>query len=126
MGFKDKNGIYISSDKIVLDKHMIQGSIESAKKYLDEIHEKAISMGYVSDGTLELDASRGYYDDDYEVSIVYSFFRLENAKERVQRENQEADMKEKAAAKRKKAAEDRKKKQDPEYAEFQRLKAKFG
>ena len=126
MGFKNKDGIYITSDKIVLDKYMIQGSIESAKKYLDEIHEKAVSMGYVSDGNIDIDVSSGYYDNDCDLEITYSFFRLENQKEKAHRENMEAELKRKAAEKRKKAAEDRKKKEDPEYAEFQRLKAKFG
>ena len=77
----------------------------------------------IGDGIFDI--SGGYYNDDYELEVTYKFDRLENDKERATREKAEAAEKDRKAKERKKAAEKRKRKADVEYAEYERLKAKF-
>jgi hypothetical protein len=79
-----------------------------------------------SEGYVDISVSRGYYGDDYDMEIVYRFNRTETAGERARREELERYDREAAKAKRRAAAERKRLKEDPEFAEFERLKAKFG
>lgn len=126
MSRKNENGIYVNYDKITCDRYMFDGSAESVKEYIDSVVEKAKEKGMVGDGCFDFSVARGYYDDDYELNITYEFDRVENEKEKVTREKAEAKRKEAAAEKRKATAEAKKLKADAEYAEFLRLKEKFG
>lgn len=126
MSRKNKDGIYVNYDKITCDRYMFDGTAENVKAYIDEVVEKAKDKGMVGEGIFDFSVCRGYYDDDYELSITYEFDRVETEKEKATRENAEAKRKEEAAKKRKAAAEAKKLKADAEYAEFLRLKEKFG
>jgi hypothetical protein len=95
------------------------------KSYIDAIVEKAKEKGMVGEGRFDFSICNGFYDNDYELNVVYEFDRVETEKEKTSRENAEAKRKEAAAKKRKAAAEKKKLKADAEYAEFLRLKEKF-
>jgi hypothetical protein len=124
MSRKNKDGIYVNSDRVNCDRWSFEGTAESVKAYIDSIVEKAKEKGMVGDGRFDICVSRGYYDD-YEIDVYYDFDRVETEKEKASREKAEAKRKEAAAKKRKADAEKKKLKADAEYAEFLRLKEKF-
>lgn len=118
---KDKDGDWVVYDSLKIDRYDLEGSISSIKDYLDGVRERALGMGMKGEGSLDLMITDGYV-----LEVVYYFYRFENKKERESREAAEAKIKADARAKRKAAAERKKLKTDPEYAEYERLKAKFG
>lgn len=124
MSRKNEDGIYVNYDIIHCDRWSFEGTAESVKAYIDSIVEKAKEKGMVGEG--RFDFSVNEYYDEYELNVKYEFDRVETEKEKEKREKAEAKLKEAAAAKRKAAAEKRKLKNDAEYAEFLRLKEKFG
>jgi hypothetical protein len=124
--FKNRDGDWVVYDSITLDRYSLQGLVESVVEYLNEVRNDALAMGMVGEGSVELTTERGYYDDDYSVAATYEFTRRENDKERAARLDREAKLKDDAKAKRKANAEKKRLMADPEYAEFERLKAKFG
>ena len=126
MSRKNKDGVWAVSAEITVGRYDLEGTIDSIKASLDLIREQAVAMGMIGEGSVDISTERGYYSDDYEVVIRYYFERAESDAERVKREKLEADEKARRAKDRKVAAEKRKLKTDPEYAEFERLKAKFG
>jgi hypothetical protein len=121
---KNENGVYVTWDSISCSRYSFEGTAESLKAYIDSIVEEANAKGMISDGSFDISMNRGFYDD-YELNISYEFNRVENDKERATREKAEAVEKDRKAKDRKKAAEKRKLKADAEYAEYERLKAKF-
>lgn len=123
---KNKDNAWIMDDKIPVDRYDLQGPILSIIEALSNVRSKALSVGMVGEGRIYIEVGRSYYDGDYELEINYEFVRAENDVERGDRLADEARVKAEAAAKRKAAAEKKKIKEDPEYAEFERLKAKFG
>lgn len=125
MARKDSNGEWTVHCELTVSRYDLEGSIESIKTNLDAVREQAVAMGMKGEGSVDISVTRGYYDD-YDMEIVYHFNRSETDKERAKREDLERSDREAAKAKRKAAAEKRKLKADPEYAEFERLKAKFG
>lgn len=126
MTARKENGIYVVRESMDVNRYSFDGTAEYVKSYIDEVVEKARAKGMVGDGTFDFDLERSYYEAEYEIKVTYIFDRTENDKERAAREKAEAKLKEDAAEKRKKAAEARKLKKDAEYAEFLRLKEKFG
>ena len=121
---KNENGVYVTWDSISCSRYSFEGTAESLKAYIDSIVEEANAQGMISDGSFDISMNRGFYDD-YELNISYEFNRVENDKERATREKAEAAEKARKDKDRKKAAEKRKLKADAEYAEYERLKAKF-
>ena len=119
------DGVWMVDDSFEVSRYDFEGTIDMVVKSLAEVKERAVAMGMVGDGRLDLTVNRGYYNDDYELEVTYKFDRLENDKERATREKAEAAEKDRKAKERKKAAEKRKLKADAEYAEYERLKAKF-
>lgn len=105
-------------DTISFSRYDFEGTIEQVKDRLDEVVTQAKAAGMVGEGRFDIDMYEGYCGG-YEVSIVYNFQRAETNAERTAREKNEA------AAKAKKDAAARKKK-DAEYAQYLRLKKKFG
>lgn len=126
MSFKNTAGIYVNWDKIDCNLYSFEGTAEDVKAYIDEVVKAAEAKGMVGEGRFDISTNRGYYDDDWETNIVYEFEREETEKEKATREKAEVKRKEAAAAKRKANAEAKKLKADAEYAEFLRLKEKFG
>lgn len=126
MSRKNKDGVWAVSAEITVSRYDLEGTIDSIKASLDLIREQAVAMGMIGEGSVDISTERGYYSDDYEVVIRYYFERAETDAERVKREKLEADEKARRAKDRKAAAEKRKMKADVEYAEYERLKAKFG
>jgi hypothetical protein len=126
MSRKNEYSIYVNYDKVNCDRYSFEGTAESVKAYIDSVVEAAEAKGMVGDGRFDFNVGRGYYGDDYDLDIVYEFDRVENEKEKAAREKAEAKRKEDAAAKRKATAEAKKLKADAEYAEYMRLKEKFG
>jgi hypothetical protein len=126
MARKNENGIYVNYDKISCDRYSFEGTAEWVKTYIDSVVYEARAKGMVGEGNFDFCVIRGYYGDDYELNITYNFERVETDKERSARLAAEATAKVAAAAKRKAAAEKKKLKNDAEYAEFLRLKEKFG
>jgi hypothetical protein len=126
MARKNKDGIYVNYDKISCDRYSFEGTAEDVKYYIDTIVKKAEEKGMIGEGRFDLSIRSGYYDDGYELDITYEFDRVETEKEKATREKAEAKLKEEAAKKRKETAEKKKLKADAEYAEFLRLKEKFG
>lgn len=126
MSRKNKDGIYVNDDTIICDRYSFEATAESVKAYIDNVVEIAKIKGMVGEGNFDFEVSRGYYGDDYELVISYEFERVENEKEKAAREKVEAKRKAAAAEKRRIAAEEKKLKADAEYAEFLRLKEKFG
>lgn len=125
MSRKNEDGIYVNYDSISCDRYGFEGTAESVKAYVDNIVETAKAKGMVGEGRFDFQVGHGYYDD-YNLTVSYEFERVENEKEKASREKAEAKRKEDAAAKRKATAEAKKLKADAEYAEFLRLKEKFG
>jgi hypothetical protein len=126
MSRKNENGIYVNYDKITCDRYSFEGTAESVKAFIDEVVKAAEAKGMVGEGRFDISTTLGYYDDDWETNITYEFERVETEKEKTVREKAEAERKVDAAAKRKAKAEMKKLKVDAEYAEFLRLKEKFG
>lgn len=126
MSRKNENGIYMNYDKIKCDRYSFEGTAENVKTYIDEIVEKAKEKGMIGEGIFDFTVGRDFYDNDYELNITYEFDRVETEKEKATREKYEAKLKEEVAKKRKATAEAKKLKNDAEYAEFLRLKEKFG
>lgn len=125
MSRKNEDGVYVNYDKLNCDRYSFEGTAERVKAYIDEIVEKAKEKGMVGEGRFDFSVCRGYYDDDYDLKVIYEFDRVETEKEKATREKAEAKRKEEAAKKRKATAEAKKLKADAEYAEFLRLKEKF-
>jgi len=109
-----------------VNRYDFEGTVEKIKANLDRVREEAVALGMTSEGYVDMSVSRGYYGDDYDLEIVYRFNRSETEEERARREDLERRDREAAKAKRKAAAEKKRLKDDPEYVEFERLKAKFG
>lgn len=125
MARKNEDGIYVNYDKITCERYSFEGTAENVKEYIDSVVEKAKEKGMVGEGRFDFSVCRGYYDDEYDLNVVYEFDRVETEKEKATREKAEAKRKEEAAKKRKATAEKKKLKADAEYAEFLRLKEKF-
>jgi hypothetical protein len=125
MSRKNEDGIYVNYERFDCDRYCFEGTAESVKAYIDTMVEAAKAKGMVGEGRFDFDVGRGYYGDDYELSVTYGFDRVETEKEKATREKAEAKRKEAAAAKRKATVEAKKLKADAEYAEFLRLKEKF-
>lgn len=126
MTARKENGIWVVRESIDVSRYDFEGTAAEVKANIDLIVEKARAKGMVGEGRFDITTTRCYYEGDYEVEVKYDFDRTENDKERAAREKTEAKLKEEAAKKRKKATEARKLKKDAEYAEFLRLKEKFG
>ena len=125
MSRKNEDGIYVNYDSISCDQYSFEGTAESVKAYIDSVVETAKTKGMVGEGRFDFGVTRAYYDD-YVLCVSYEFDRVETEKEKATREKAEAKRKEDATTKRKAAAEAKKLKADVEYAEFLRLKEKFG
>jgi hypothetical protein len=126
MARKDENGEWTVRAELVVNRYDFEGTIEQIKAKLDRVREEAVALGMTGEGYVDMLVNREYYGDDYNLEIVYRFNRTETEEERARREDLERRDREAAKAKRKAAAEKKRLKDDPEYAEFERLKAKFG
>jgi hypothetical protein len=126
MTARKENGIYVVRETMEVNRYDFDGTADALKANIDLVVEKARAKGMVGEGYFDFDLNRGYYNGDCELEVTYNFDRTETDRERTAREWAEAKAKEVAAEKRKKAAEARKLKKDAEYAEFLRLKEKFG
>lgn len=124
MTARKENGIYVVRETMEVNRYDFDGTADNVKANIDLIVEKARAKGMVGDGYFDFDVERDY--DYYMLNVTYNFDRAETDRERTAREQAEAKAKEVATEKRKKAAEARKLKKDAEYAEFLRLKEKFG
>jgi hypothetical protein len=122
---KNKDGEWVVSDSLRVNKYYLEGTVDETKAALNVVRDSAVAMGMVGEGRINISAERGYYSDDYEVNVIYYFTRCENTEERETREAAEARTKAAAKAKRKAAAENKRLQNDDEYAEFLRLKEKF-
>jgi hypothetical protein len=123
---KNKHGLWVVLDSITVDRYDLEGSIPDVIGRLELLKSEAESKGMVDDeGYIDICLQDTYYDDK-ELEIKYYFDRVETDKEKDAREKVEAKVKADAAADRKKKAEQKKLKADAEFAEYERLKAKFG
>lgn len=122
---KNEDGIYVVYDNIDCDRYSFETTAEGIKSYVEQIVAEAKEKGMVGEGSFDFFIADTYYDG-HELRVKYYFDRVENEKERKAREDKELKIKEAASAKRKAAAQKRKLKDDAEYAEFLRLKEKFG
>lgn len=122
---KDSDGEWVVSSELTISRYDLEGTIDSVKTALDTVRNQAVAMGMKGEGSVDISVTNGWYDS-YELEVRYYFDRYEYPAETEQREAAEAKLKEEAKAKRRAAAEKRKLKADPEYVEFERLKAKFG
>lgn len=125
MAHKDKDGEWIVPSELTISRYDLEGSIDSIKTALDGVRGQAVAMGMKGEGSVDISVTNGFYDG-YELEIRYYFSRYETDQERERREANEARLKDEAKAKRRAAAQLRKMRNDPEFAEFERLKAKFG
>lgn len=126
MSRKDENGVWVVRSELAVNRYDFEGTVEQIKANLDAVRNKALTMGMLGEGYVDISVTRGYYSDDYDLDIMYRFNRLETDVERADREALGARLKAESKAKRQMAAAAKKLKDDPEYAEFERLKAKFG
>lgn len=126
MSRKNKDGVYVNNEKISCDRYSFEATADSVKAYIDSVVATATDRGMVGEGCFDFALSRGYYSDDYEVVVTYEFERVETDKEKATREKTEAKRKCETTEKRKATVEAKKLKADAEYAEFLRLKEKFG
>lgn len=126
MATKDKDGDWVVHSELTISRYDLEGSIDSIKTALDAVRDQAVALGMKGEGTVDISVDTGGYYNDYEMTITYYFSRYETDQERERREKLEADEKARRAKDRKAAAEKRKMKADVEYAEYERLKAKFG
>jgi hypothetical protein len=125
MGIARKvDGVWLVRDEIGVSRYDLEGTIEEVIACLNLVKEKAVSLGMTDEGRLDVEVGSDFYGG-YELRVKYYFDRSENDKERALREKAEAAEKDRKAKDRKKAAEKRKLKADAEYAEYERLKAKF-
>jgi hypothetical protein len=123
---KNKYGLWVVLDSIDVDRGCLEGNIPDIIGRLELLKSEAESKGMVDDeGYIDICLQDTYYDDK-ELEIKYYFDRVETDKEKDAREKVEAKVKADAAADRKKKAEQKKLKADAEFAEYERLKAKFG
>lgn len=104
-------------DTISIGPEDFEGTIDQVKDVLDEVVVRAKDAGMVCEGRFEIRVSEER--DYFGVDIIYSFERTETNAERAAREMIEAKAKKDAAAR-------KKKKKDAEYAQYLRLKKKFG
>ena len=118
------DGVWVVNDWIDVNGHNLEGTIEQVITCLKLIREEAMSLGMIGEGQLDINVGSGFYDG-HELRVQYCFDRSENDKERAFREKVAAAEKARKAKDRKAAAEKRKRKVDAEYAEYERLKAKF-
>ena len=125
LAHKDRDGEWVVPTELTIDRYDLEGSIDSIKTALDGVRAQAVAMGMKGEGSVDLSVFESRYDG-YELEVRYYFSRYETDAERAKREAAEAKLKDEAREKRKAAAQLRKMKNDPEYAEFERLKAKFG
>ena len=123
--FNKETNMWVVNDSIDINRYDFEGSPSSVKERIDEVVTKATNMGMIGEGSIDITVSNGFYDS-YELNIRFYFTRVENDKERKEREDREAKDKNAASEKRKAAAERRKLKKDAEFAEYERLKVKFG
>ena len=123
--FNKETNMWVVNDTIEINRYDFEGSPSSVKERIDEVVTKATNMGMIGEGSIDITVSNGYYDS-YELNIRFYFTRVENDKERKEREDREAKANNAASEKRKEAALKRKLKKDVEFAEYERLKAKFG
>ena len=123
--FNKETNMWVVNDSIDINRYDFEGSPSSVKERIDAVVTKATNMGMIGEGSIDITVSNGFYDS-YELNIRFYFTRVENDKERNIREDREAKLKNAASEKRKAAAERRKLKKDAEFAEYERLKAKFG
>jgi hypothetical protein len=126
MTARKENGIWVVRENMEVNRYDFDGTAEDLKLNIDLVVDRARARGMVGDGRFDFDIVCGHYGDIDELKVIYYFDRTENDREKAAREKAEAKAKEEAAIKRKKAAEARKLKKDAEYAEFLRLKEKFG
>lgn len=124
MSRKNEDGIYVNYDSIVCDRYRFESTADRVKEYIDSVVADAKAKGMVSEGRFDFTMMSCY--DDYNLVVSYEFERVENEKEKATRERAEAKRKEAAAEKRKATANAKKLKADAEYAEYMRLKEKFG
>lgn len=122
MAHRDRDGEWVVREEITIDRYDLEGTIDSVYAALNLVRDRARAMGMKGEGTVDLSVRY----DGYELEVRYYFDRYEYPAETERREAAAAKAKEEAKAKRKAAVEKRKLKNDPEYAEFERLKAKFG
>lgn len=125
MSRKNADGVYVVSAQLTVDRYSLEGNLDNVIKELENVRKMATDMGMVGEGSLDISTEGGYYDDTI-IVITYYFDRAENEKEKAAREAAAAKAKDEAAKKRKATAEAKKLKADAEYAEFLRLKEKFG
>ena len=125
LAHKDRDGEWIVPCELTIDRYDLEGSVDSIKTALDGVRGQAVAMGMKGEGSVDISVTNGFYDS-YELEIRYYFSRYETDQERERREANEARLKDEAKAKRRAAAQLRKMRNDPEFAEFERLKAKFG
>jgi len=125
MAHKDSDGDWVVRSELIIDRYDLEGSIDSIKTALDAVREEALALGMKGEGSVDISVTDGYYSD-YAMTITYYFSRYETDAERERREVLEDKLKDEARKKRRAADQLRKLKNDPEYAEFERLKAKFG
>lgn len=122
---RKENGIYVVSETLEVNRYDFDGTADQIKANIDLVVEKARAMGMVGEGSFDFEVCLGYYDS-HKLVVKYYFTRVENDKERGAREAAEAKVKAEKSAKRKAASEKKKLKEDAEYAEYVRLKEKFG
>lgn len=122
---KNKFGIWVVEDSINVDRYDLQGSITDIVARLELLKSEAETKGMFEEGHIDMYLTDTYYDSK-ELIINYYFGRVETDKEKTSREQVESKLKAEAAAIRKKKAEKKKLKSDTEFAEYERLKAKFG
>ena len=123
--FNKETNMWVVNDSIDINRYDFEGSPTSVKERIDEVVTKATNMGMLGEGSIDISVSNGYYDS-YELNIRFYFTRTENDKERKEREERESKMRNEQSEKRKATALKRKLKKDAEFAEYERLKAKFG
>lgn len=122
---KDKDGEWVVPSELTIDRYDLEGTIDSIKTALDGVRGQAVALGMKGEGSVDISVTNGFYEG-YELEIRYYFSRYETDQERERREANEARLKDEARAKRRAAAQLRKMRTDPEFAEFERLRAKFG
>ncbi len=125
MSQKDSDGDWVVHSELTISRYDLEGSIDSIKTALDTVRDQAVALGMKGEGSVDISVTDGYYND-YEMTITYYFSRYETDAERERRVAAEDLVKAEVKARRKAAAQLRKMKNDPEYAEFERLRAKFG
>jgi hypothetical protein len=122
--YKNRDGEWVVAEQIKMSRWDLEGSVDSIKTALDAVRDRATAMGMVGEGTVDISVTNDCYDS-YNLEVEYYFTRYEYPAEMEKRLEREAADKALAKAKRKEATQRRKMKADPEYAEFERLKAKF-